>query len=68
VNQAPSSASSPFAWLRRGWRNVREAGGVQLLATFVVLCAALFIARFSWVLPDGAEPGPCAGHFPPDPT
>jgi adenylate cyclase len=58
VNQAPSSASSPFAWVRRGWRNVREAGGVQLLATFVVLCAALFIARFSWVLPDGAEPTP----------
>jgi adenylate cyclase len=44
--------------VRRGWRNVREAGRVQLLATFVVLCAALFIARFSWVLPDGAEPTP----------
>jgi adenylate cyclase len=48
----------PFGWLGRGWRNVREAGGVQLAATFVVLCAALFIARFSWVLPDGAEPTP----------
>ncbi|OBV10018.1 adenylate/guanylate cyclase domain-containing protein [Erythrobacter dokdonensis] len=47
-----------FGWIRRGWRNVREAGGVQLVATFVVLCAALFIARFSWVLPDGEEPTP----------
>lgn len=44
--------------LARGWRNVREAGGVQLGATFVVLCAALFIARFSWVLPGGEVPTP----------
>jgi adenylate cyclase len=42
----------------RGWRNVREAGGVQLAATLVLLCAALFIARFSWVLPDGEVPTP----------
>lgn len=54
----PTPGNSPFGWLRRGWRNVREAGGVQLAATLVVLCAALFIARFSWVLPDGAEPTP----------
>lgn len=47
-----------FGWLRRGWRNVREAGGVQLLGTFIVLVAALFIARFSWVLPDGSTPTP----------
>lgn len=58
MNQTQASAASPFAWIRRGWRNVREAGGVQLLATFVVLCAALFIARYSWVLPDGVEPTP----------
>jgi adenylate cyclase len=58
MNQSPSSAASSFAWLRRGWRNVREAGGVQLLATFVVLCAALFIARYSWVLPGGNVPTP----------
>ncbi|ASJ90514.1 adenylate/guanylate cyclase domain-containing protein [Porphyrobacter sp. CACIAM 03H1] len=46
-----------LGWIARGWRNVREAGGVQLLATLVVLAAALFIARFSWVLP-GGEPTP----------
>lgn len=53
MNEPQARRASPFGWLLRGWRNVREAGGVQLLATFVVLCAALFIARFSWVLPDG---------------
>ncbi len=53
-----NEAGQGLGWLRRGWRNVREAGGVQLLATFVVLCAALFIARFSWVLPDGSTPTP----------
>lgn len=58
MNDPQSSAAAQFGWLRRGWRNVREAGGVQLLATFVVLCAALFIARFSWVLPGGDVPTP----------
>ncbi len=58
AEQGGTGRSSPFAFLRRGWRNVREAGGVQLLATFMVLCLALFIARFSWVLPDGEEPTP----------
>lgn len=51
-------ASSPLGWIARGWRNVREAGAIQLTATLLVLGAALFIARFSWVLPDGAEPTP----------
>jgi adenylate cyclase len=58
MEQVEESAPKPIDWLRRGWRNVREAGGVQLAATFVVLCAALFIARFSWVLPDGNVPTP----------
>ena len=53
-----SEAGRGPGWLRRGWRNVREAGGVQLLATFLVLVAALFIARFSWVLPGGNVPTP----------
>ncbi len=51
-------ASSPLGWIARGWRNVREAGVIQLSATLLVLAAALFVARFSWVLPDGAEPTP----------
>ena len=55
----PQPNGSPrLGWIGRGWRNVREAGGVQLLGTLVVLAAALFIARFSWVLPDGVEPTP----------
>ena len=58
--QTPSPAR--LGWIRRGWRNVREAGGVQLAATLVVLCAALFIARFSWVLPDGNIPTPLTGE------
>lgn len=58
MNEPQARRASPFGWLLRGWRNVREAGGVQLLATFVVLCAALFIARFSWVLPNGDVPTP----------
>lgn len=45
-------------WLRRGWRNVRAAGRLQLAATVLVLVAAVFIARFSWVLPDGIVPTP----------
>ncbi len=53
-----SSSSSRFAWLRRGWRNVREAGTVQLALTVMLLCVALLIARYSWVLPDGSEPTP----------
>lgn len=53
-----NEAARGFGWLRRGWRNVREAGGVQLLGTFLVIIAALFIARFSWVLPDGSTPTP----------
>jgi adenylate cyclase len=58
MDETARRASSQLGWIVRGWRNVREAGGVQLAATLVVLCAALFIARFSWVLPDGAEPTP----------
>jgi len=58
MEEVAKRRSSPFGWIVRGWRNIREAGGLQLAATVVVLCAALFIARFSWVLPDGTEPTP----------
>ena len=58
MEQAARRRASRFGWIGRGWRNVREAGGIQLAATLVVLCAALFIARFSWVLPDGSVPTP----------
>ena len=35
---------------------------MQLLATVLVLIAAIFIARFSWVLPDGKVPTPLTGE------
>ncbi len=52
------AAQSPFRGLVRGWRTVREAGTVQLALTVMLLCVSLFIARYSWVLPDGSEPTP----------
>ncbi len=52
------ATQSSSGWLARGWRNVREAGTVQLALTVMLLCVALFIARYSWVLPDGSEPTP----------
>jgi adenylate cyclase len=62
VEEPAERRASRFSWISRGWRNVREAGGMQLAATLVVLCAALFIARFSWVLPDGKVPTPLTGE------
>ncbi|MCK0127654.1 adenylate/guanylate cyclase domain-containing protein [Erythrobacter sp. F6033] len=57
-----SEATKRAPWgvqiLQRGWRNVREAGTIQILATIVLVAAALFIARFSWTLPDGEVPTP----------
>lgn len=62
MDQLAPAQSSRFGWLRRGWRNVREAGRMQLAATALVLIAAVFIARFSWVLPDGKVPTPLTGE------
>ncbi|GAB4483546.1 MAG: adenylate/guanylate cyclase domain-containing protein [Erythrobacter tepidarius] len=47
-----------MGWLRRAWRNVREAGAAQLALTAFLICVALFIARYSWVLPGGSVPTP----------
>ena len=58
MEQAATRSPSLFGWAARGWRNVREAGTVQIALTVMLLCVALFIARYSWVLPDGAEPTP----------
>jgi adenylate cyclase len=54
---AASSAAS-LGWLARSWRNLREAGNAQLAFTVFLTCVALFVARYSWVLPDGEEPTP----------
>ena len=45
-------------WIRRGWRNVREAGEIQIIVGLIVVLFAVFIARFSWVLPGGEVPTP----------
>lgn len=58
MNDTPASFAARFGWLTRGWRNVREAGTVQLALTVMLLGVALLIARYSWVLPDGTEPTP----------
>jgi adenylate cyclase len=50
--------TSRLGRLARGWRNVRQAGTVQLALTVMLVCVGLFIARYSWVLPDGSEPTP----------
>jgi adenylate cyclase len=58
MTETAASSASRLGWLARGWRNVREAGPVQLGLTVMLMCLALFIARYSWVLPDGSEPTP----------
>jgi adenylate cyclase len=52
------SGPSRLGWLGRGWRKVREAGGVQLGLTLMLMCLAVVIARYSWVLPGGTVPTP----------
>ena len=37
--------------LRRGWRNVREAGTRRLIITALLIVASLCIGYFSWRLP-----------------
>lgn len=46
----------PSTLVERGWRGVREAGTVQLVATVVLVLFAVFIARFSWTMPGSEEP------------
>lgn len=52
------TAQTRSGWLARGWRNIRQAGAVQLGLTAMLMALAVFIARYSWVLPFGATPTP----------
>ena len=52
----PASAKS--RWLSRLYRSVSEAGGIQIFVAVLVVVFAVFIARFSWTLPDGETPTP----------
>ncbi|WP_066525377.1 adenylate/guanylate cyclase domain-containing protein [Erythrobacter sp. CCH5-A1] len=56
------SAPPRSARLARIWRNLREAGGMQLGLTLMLMCVAIFIARYSWVLPIGGVPTPLTGE------
>jgi adenylate cyclase len=52
------SGKTLFGQLGRTWRNVRTAGGVQLGLTLMLMCLAVFIARYSWVFPGDSVPTP----------
>jgi len=58
MDEPKTRGKSRGGLIARGWRSVREAGAGQLAVTCLLLVAALFIARFSWVLPGGDEPTP----------
>lgn len=49
----PASGSGTL--IKRGWRNVREAGPQRLALTVLLVVAALLLARFSWTLPGIAD-------------
>ncbi len=38
-------------FIKRGWRNVREAGPRRLGLTVLLLVLALVVARYSWIIP-----------------
>ncbi|QDH35701.1 adenylate/guanylate cyclase domain-containing protein [Porphyrobacter sp. YT40] len=58
MSESDSGTSTRLGWAARSWRNLREAGSVQLGLTVLLVCAALFIARYSWVLPGGTVATP----------
>ncbi len=58
MTDPPAQTKSRPGWAARSWRNLREAGKVQLGLTVLLIFAALFIARYSWVLPGGTIPTP----------
>jgi adenylate cyclase len=45
------ATSGSGSFVKRGWRNVREAGLQRLVLTGLLVLAALLLARFSWVIP-----------------
>lgn len=58
MTEPSDPSASRRDWLARGWRKVREAGGVQLSLTLMLMCLAVLIARYSWVLPGDSVPTP----------
>ena len=58
----PETRKKRQSVIARGWRSVREAGKVQLVSTVVLMLLAIFIARYSWVLPGSDEPTPITNN------
>jgi len=58
MEQQADKSQQQVSLLQRGWRNVREAGTLQLAATTLLVMLALLIGRFSWFLPNGESPTP----------
>lgn len=58
MGSQPPATKTSANLIQRGWRNVREAGTIQLVATCLIVVLALLIARFSWALPGGDIPTP----------
>ncbi len=49
----PQGGSDSF--IKRGWRNVSEAGQQRLVLTAILVVVALLVARFSWYIPGLGE-------------
>ncbi|MEM6584458.1 MAG: CHASE2 domain-containing protein, partial [Pseudomonadota bacterium] len=44
--------------MTKSYRSVSEAGEIQIIVAVIVVIFAVFVARFSWVLPNGETPTP----------
>jgi adenylate cyclase len=55
LRRKPVTDSIGGSLLRRGWRNVREAGPRRLILTGLLIIAALLLARFGWGMTPTSE-------------
>ena len=53
-----SKGRSRPGFLTKSYRSVSEAGEIQIIVAVIVVIFAVFVARFSWVLPNGETPTP----------
>ncbi|MEM6858577.1 MAG: adenylate/guanylate cyclase domain-containing protein [Pseudomonadota bacterium] len=45
-------------WLTRSYRNVSEAGEIQIIVAVLIVLFSVFVGKYSWTLPDGETPTP----------
>ena len=55
MNDTAMSGTRTGGLLRRGWRNVREAGARRLVLTGLLAVLAVFLARYGWGVTEGSE-------------